>query len=177
MTRKVLVAFIFLLALAWPVPANEVFLESPIHFQNYQELFTYIASQNGLDPETIFDLAVDSRIDYKSRQTNADPIIAVITASYLQDHKSPYGDKYRINNIRGASGNGNFYVIRFEEEGLDLIGILVGNGYSWTNINGNDALFTSWHMSAAEYVKTVYEWDGKVFRLVSSENMIEEEDK
>ena len=58
---------VLLLANAYCAFADDIDLKSPVHFKNYEELFTYIASQNGLetDSQSIFHLAVDSQIDYQ----------------------------------------------------------------------------------------------------------------
>ena len=174
---------VLLLTFVLPVQADDPDqLKSPIHFKDYEELFDYIAFQNGLKtgldnggPGDVFKLAVDSKIDYH-RDSDGIPDTAVIMPNYIQTFLYE-NHRFRDNFIRGAQGNGSYYVIRFENEGIDLIGILEGNGYSWTSINGKEALETSWHMSAREYVRTIYEWDGKVFYKTSSEDVKEDEDK
>lgn len=179
MIRAVLLKALVLLMFVGPAEAQDksstdVF-KSPVHFKNYQELFSYIAGDIGLEnnPEILLNLAADSRIDYV---TDTEVETAVITANYIV--KSTFENKhYRINQPRGASGNGPFYVFHSKDGGLDLVGVLWGNGYSRTRYKDKEAFETTWHMSAAQYTLTTYAWNGEVYQQVSSESVIEAEDR
>ena len=149
-------------------------LTVPIHFKNYQEIFKYIADENEGegDPEYILELAADSRVDYlRKDHTKGTGDMIVITANYI-DKKEFFG----IDMIRGAQGNGSFYVFQKNDDGYDLIGILSGNGYKFAQVNGKDSVLTSWHVSASEYTETLYQWDGKVYRLISSKEIVNSKD-
>lgn len=148
--------------------AGEDALTSPVHFQNYQEIFSHIADANELfnDPEMILQLSNECRVEYppdaqKDGQTRA------VMALNLMDNG--------VNILRGASGNGVYYVIQSTATGLDLVGILEGNSWKHQVINDRDAFVTTWHMSAEEYVETTYEWNGSVFAKTNSRTVKETE--
>ncbi len=79
--------------------------------------------------------------------------------------------KFLNNKIRGANGNGSIYVVSLDNNGLDLIGILNGNGYAWENANHRPQLETTWHMSADEHIRTFYQWNGHAFEKRESQNV------
>jgi hypothetical protein len=58
---------------------------------------------------------------------------------------------------------------------MDLVGILEGNGWNHQTTNGRDAFVTTWHMSADEYVQTIYEYNGTIFEKTSSRTVKEAE--
>ena len=154
-----------------PCFAEEDLLKSPVHFQDYKEIFGYIATEDGLfnDPEMILQLSNDCKVEYIHSEKKDGPLRAVLTANLI--------DNNGVNILRGASGNGAYYVLQFTPTGMDLVGILVGNGWKNRTIDGHDAFVTTWHMSAFEYVETIYDWNGSVFAKSSSRTVKETMDE
>lgn len=128
-------------------------------FSDYRQLFSWIAKCEGLptDARTIFDLAAESKLDYFQDEKFGK--ICIIEVNY-------YGDG-QFNQIRGAQGNGRYYVIKSTERGFDLVGILEGNSYSWDNVGERRRLITTWHMSISENEGMTYDWNGKTFGAIS----------
>lgn len=173
MSRKLITIVLILFHIGLfilPALAEEGDLKTARHFDSYQQLFSYIADENGLgtDPQTILKLAADSRVEYLNSTTKDGPLRAIITANWINTQEFA-----GVNSLRGASNNGLFYVVQFSYDGLQLIGILEGNGFKSSQVNGQEVLITSWHMSANEYVQTIYEWDGNVFKKKSSRTVVE----
>ncbi len=86
-----------------------------------------------------------------------------------------YYDGGIFDKIRGAQGNGSYYVLRplatnytevDTDKGFELIGILSGNSCEFTHETGKPAFVTHWHMSAAEAPETIYEWNGNFFEAL-----------
>ena len=177
MGRKIFLVFFLLAVMVLPVQAKDAGqLQAPVHFKSFLEIFTYIAGDNEYEdnPEIILKLAADSRIEYIS---DAAIETAVITANYI-DRSKVEKEVHFVNQIRGASGNGPFYVFHIKDGGgLDLVGVLWGNDYSRTMYQGKEAFETTWHMAASKYTLTTYAWNGKVFEQVSSESVVEAEDR
>jgi hypothetical protein len=159
-------------SLACPSLAQQGPLTEPVHFKNYHELFEFIARDNGLEAtnEVVTKLSADSRVEYRLAQNKDSRIRAVIEADYIDTNEFP-----GVNSLRGASGNGLFYVIEFELNGIDLIGVLEGNGWELRTIDGRESYVTSWHMSAYEFVETVYEFNGRAFVKTTSRTVNTEE--
>ena len=160
--RRYLVLIVFVFFTPWVRASNDAF-ESPIHFQNHQELFGYIARQNELneDDETLLKLASDSQVEYFSRNSIS-PLRAVIMANWIKT-----GKLQGVNQIRGHSGNGMFYVVEFSLSGIDLIGILEGNGWQRSIKNGHE-IITTWHMCTVDSIERVYQFNGRVFEQTQS---------
>ena len=90
----------------------------------------------------------------------------------LTSRELDYADKnefWGISQIRGAQDNGLFYVIEKNGKGYDLIGILSGNSYRYTEFNGKETFITTWHISASQFNQCLYQWDGKMYTLMSSQ--------
>ena len=89
--------------------------ETP-HFSDYVEAFRYIARREELptDAGTVFRLAADSSVEVW--RFNDIPILYVITAYYYA------GGLY--DQIRGAQGNGCYYLLRPKNRGVTSAGKL-----------------------------------------------------
>ncbi len=120
----------------------------PKLFANYRELFEYIADAESLpkDPETVFKLAAESSISV--HQVKVGDFHLVIRADF-------HGDGY-VSTIRGAQGNGTFYVLHRERGGLRLIGTMFGNGYVPGSLNGQLYFKMGAHMSAGSSPESIY---------------------
>ena len=142
--------------------------DKPVYFKDYQAIFAYIADREGVDtdPNTIIELAADSSIEYDRESKD---LRIIITANYINKKESK-----GVNEIRGASGNGCFYIFESKRNGYNLIGILEGNGYKKISREGQEQYSTSWHMSAFEYGETIYQFNGKVFKAISHRNVKDE---
>ena len=128
-------------------------------FRDYAEAFRFIARHEELstDEGTVFRLAADSSVEiWRFEQI---PILYFVTAHYYA------GGLY--DQIRGAQGNGRYYLLRplnheFTaagnlDRGFELVGIAEGNTYHWQTINSRPRLATTWHLSAAESPTNIYD--------------------
>src|SRR5579884_121761 len=144
-------------------------IELPIKFSGYRSFYTFIAlnEYSGMyskDKDVVLKMAADSSteiitVDDKGMQDQ-----------YLYLIKPHYYNGGIYDQIRGAQGNGHYYILRplatkFTEldtdKGFELIGLLSGNSCRFTHETGKPAFITHWHMSAAESPQTIYEWNGK----------------
>jgi hypothetical protein len=144
----------------------------PIRFKNYRELYTFISREVFEDknmssqPDTIFKLAADSETETYAL-VNSPFYLWVITPHYLN------GGIY--DQIRGAQGNGIFFIVRplaknFTSDetdcGFELVGIASGNVVNFSGYNQTTRLTACWHISATKHPETTYEWNGKSFEQV-----------
>jgi len=84
------------------------------------------------------------------------------------------------DGVRGDTGNGRFYLlIPWEKSpqdpdnpdpGFVLVGIADGSGYRWSSLNHVSRFIAAWNVSASEAPESVYEWNGKVFKLITKES-------
>ena len=143
----------------------------PIKFAGYRELYIFIAHQVDedfpTDNHTLFKLAADSTTKIVTLDSKEIPYVYLIENHYYN------GGIY--DQMRGAHGNGSFFVVRplanndaalDTDKGFELVGILSGNVYELTHINGKPRFTTYWHISAGEHPKTDYDWNGKYFEQV-----------
>lgn len=147
----------------------------PKDFSNYYELFKYIAKNEGFEPghadneDFLLKLAADSKIETYQVDGIKLPVI-IVTPHYYTYLVGPLA---RIDELRGAQGNGDFYLLLplknltnedgSPDPGFRIVGIAEGNSYWWSSTSFN----TGWHISAYESPKSVYEWDGKLFKLMT----------
>ena len=94
-------------------------------FTSYEQLFKFIASKEepDLDPNdahTIFQLASESCIEYVRDYL-------IVRADFLNP-------KSHFSVIRGAQGNGNYYVFRAAGGKFKFIGVMGGNSYVLTAV-------------------------------------------
>jgi hypothetical protein len=123
-------------------------------FCGYEEAFKYIAACEGLptDHQTLFSLAADSTLERSWFLKTGEFLI--VKAEYYGQWK--YG-------IRGAQGQGRYYVFQILGNKLRLAGILHGNTCRWSESEGTLQIITRWHVSASESPETVYTWNGQLF--------------
>lgn len=94
-----------------------------------EEVFHFIASHEDLgdaevpDRSVVFKLASESCVDYL--RSRPDDWYLIIRADYL--HKN------HISAIRGAQGNGPFYVFREAGGTFTFLGVMLGNAYTQTS--------------------------------------------
>lgn len=155
-------------------------LESSKAFQDYRQFFTYVAQQNNLnvDENVLLKLAADSETNYLYHQNNDS--VWVVKANY---YHFVQGKGRPPNQLRGASDNGLYYVVRRETDKIILIGILEGNRYEFfsRSVMGKDRsqIKTHWHTSASEGQQLTHEWNEDVFKptLSTSETHYDEQAK
>lgn len=173
--RGLLIAVPILCCLLLSAPSSfaeeEGRFKAPVHFQSYQDIFGYIITQNGLfnDPEMVLQLSNDCKVDYVTPESSKDGQLAVLIVNLINPDN-------KVNELRGASGNGEYYVLQFTATGMDLVGVLAGNSWKHQTVNGRDAFVTTWHMSAEEYTEVVYEWNGSIFDRTTSRTVRNAED-
>ena len=145
-----------------PVSAagNWLFLESPMRFANYHDVYRFIAKCESIptDADALLKLAAESNMEISTNEKIG--TIQIIEANY-------YGDVF--NEIRGAQLNGRYYVLRKTKSGFDLVGILEGNIYRWDNVGKSIKLKTHWHSGAwsGEDDWNIYEWNGQTFGAIA----------
>lgn len=154
--------------------ARQVIDELPIRFGGYQQLYAFIASRsyggmttNPTNAETLFKLAADSCTQIVTLEDSQMPYVYLVESHYYN------GGIY--DQIRGAQGNGDYYILRplntnyvtlDTDQGFDLVGIVQGNSWKVTYPAGRARIVTRWHMSAEESPESSYEWNGKFFELM-----------
>ena len=148
----------------------------PIKFSNYHELYAFIAKYNtygGMqtDANTLFKLAADSTTEIitleKLEDTNLPPYVYIVTSHYYNGGI--------FDEIRGAQGNGNFYILRplakdftsmDTDHGFELVGLVAGNAYRWREVARHLILQTHWHSGAFYDDWTSYKWNGNYFEQI-----------
>ena len=143
----------------------------PIKFTDYQAFYTFVANRTygGMptDAESVFKLAADSTTEILTLEGKQLPYAYLVTSHYYN------GGIY--DQIRGAQGNGDYYLLRplatdyttlDTDRGFELVGIAVGNTWRLSHSNGRPRFVTTWHMSAAENPESILEWNGSVFESV-----------
>jgi hypothetical protein len=138
----------------------------PPRFKNYGAVFRFIAQQAELptDTATLFMLAADSSIEVLA--FDEIPTLYLVTPHYFA------GGLY--DQIRGAQGNGRYYLLRplnrditavgNLDRGFEVVGVADGNTYKWEWFNKRPRLVTAWHLSASESPTNIYDWNGSEFK-------------
>lgn len=123
-------------------------------FAGYRELFSYIAEREELptDPDAILKLAAESSL--AEVRARADESYIVVRVDFRADT--------HVSKVRGAQGNGPFYVLRREGGRFRLLGTMFGNSYVWGSRNGNLFFTVSSHMSAEHSDTATYRVAGNV---------------
>jgi hypothetical protein len=139
-------------------------IKLPVKFAGYREFFTFVAKNTyggmSIDADTVFKLAADSTIEIVGLDFKSMPYVYVV-----EDH---YYNGY-LDEIRGAQGNGQYYILRplttgsRTSRGFELVGIIDGNAYTVQHLNETPRFVSYWHISAGEHPETIYEWNGKFF--------------
>jgi len=139
-------------------------IKLPVKFAGYREFFTFVGqgSINGMpiNGDTVFKLAADSTIKIIDLNFKQMPYVYLVESHYFRG---------AYDEIRGAQGNGQYYILRplatgnAALGGFELVGILDGNAYEVQHINGTPRFVSYWHLSAGEHPETIYEWNGKFF--------------
>jgi hypothetical protein len=123
-------------------------------FESCEVAFSYIAQCERLpsDRHTLFVLAADSTLVRSNWPQTGD--LVVVRAEYYG--QSRFG-------IRGAQGQGRYYVFQTGDYGWRLVGILHGNSYRWDAVGDTLRIITATHFSAAVSDETIYTWKGQLF--------------
>ena len=139
-------------------------IKLPIKFAGYREFFTFVAQNTygGMptNADTLLKLAADSSIEIIGLDFKQMPYVYVVESGYFNGE---------FDEIRGAQGNGQYYILRplatddADSGGFELVGILKGNAYAVQYVNGTPRFVSYWHLSAREHPETIYEWNGKFF--------------
>ena len=111
-----------------------------------------------IDDGQLFKLAAESSMDWFWLDSKAKRIVIVIRLDLLRGTYSA---------IRGAQGNGDYYLFAPSTNGYRHVGTMWGNSYRHGTLNGKPRFIASAHMSAASAVETEYVWNGTVFEIVS----------
>ena len=146
----------------------------PIRFKNYRELYAFIEARTygGMptNTDTTLAMASDTTTEIKTLADDKLQYVYLVTPHYYNGNV--------FDHIRGAQGNGDYYILRplakltdftgdGKDHGFELIGIGEGNTFTWTNYpNGKIGFVTTWHLSAGEHPESIYEWNGKFFEQV-----------
>lgn len=146
-------------------PHGDTPVNLPVRFHTYHDLYTFIAQREGLPnaANSLFKLAADSETKIYAFDAPP-PYLWVITPHFYNGGI--------FDEIRGAQGNGSYYVLcppatNFTsldtDRGFKLVGVAAGNSLRWSSLNHNPPLITTWHMGGGPPAETVYEWNGKFF--------------
>lgn len=137
--------------------------DKPQTFKNWQECFRFMANELGdmlpnQDDDTLFKLAAESSAE--TYWIKSPKIAIVIKLDYIEG-------SYSL--IRGAQGNGAYYIFSPVENGYEFLGTLEGNSYKWQDSgSGGSKFITTWHWSADETGENIYDWDGHQYKKTSS---------
>ena len=176
MKSKCILAFIWVCGLVGCVtkepvviePHADVTVQLPVRFSTYRDVYTFIARREGVPTNTdaLFKLAADSETEIYAFD-DPPPYLWVITPHFYNGGI--------FDEIRGAQGNGGYYILRplarnftsmDTDCGFELVGVAEGNSVSWRSLNHNPQLITTWHIGGGKPPETVYEWNGKYFEQV-----------
>jgi len=140
---------------------------SPEHFSSWRGFFSHVASRSvdlGLDPkdlDSLFALAAESAVT----PLPAEPSLILVEPHFYR-WKPQQGP---IDQLRGASGNGDYYLLQRDASGFLLIGRMWGNGCEHSGTAFENSIKTERfkckaHASGGSHTVTEYQWDGKTFR-------------
>lgn len=142
----------------------------PVTFAGYREFYTFVAKRTyggmSTDADTLFKLAADSTTTIITLEDKQMPYVYLVESHYYN------GGIY--DQIRGAQGNGDYYILRPRatnytdldtDKGFELVGIAEGNSckLTYSNSNGKPRFVTHWHLSVDESPERIYEWNGRFF--------------
>lgn len=128
-------------------------------FPTYRDCFRFMAGcqeTTVVDEANLFKLAAESSMETFRLADGTSNIVLVIKLDYL---KGPY------SAMRGAQGNGLYFLFVPRSNGFEHVGTMAGNAYRHGTLNGRCRFITSWHMSGAEAIETEYVWNGKMFEV------------
>ena len=122
-------------------------------FDNYKQLFTFIAKLEGLsaDPDTIRKLAEESTIE---------PIGQLPPGRFIVIDVEYMGKEF--SKIRSFHNNGSYYILLKNKKNFKLVGCVVGNRYRWDIVEDRIRIIVNYHFSI-EPCEAVYLWNGKAF--------------
>jgi hypothetical protein len=142
-------------------------VKSPVDLRNYDALFRFVGQKElvalgyveSLTPEVILKLAAESKIEFM----DVDGLVFAVVETHYHSEKS------LVDMVRGASGNGSYYILRVSESlGTDarfkLLGIACGSQYKWKTVNHIPVFVTRWNLSSSESRESFYELRGDVFK-------------
>jgi hypothetical protein len=120
--------------------------------RDYRAVFQYIVDNEDIpvDKPDLFNMAAESVVDHV--QTEPAQWFLVVKPDLLNEKHG--------SMLRGAQGNGPFYVFRETPQGFEVLGTMFGNGYKAGSTNGRLQLRTTSHGSAEISQETVYEVEG-----------------
>lgn len=126
-------------------------------FDNYKQLFTFIAKLEGLpaDPDTIRKLAEESTIE---------PIGQLSPGRFIVIDVEYMGKEF--SKIRSFHNNGSYYILLKNKKNFKLVGCVVGNRYRWDIVEDRIRIIVNYHFSI-EPCEAVYLWNGKSFQPIS----------
>lgn len=141
-------------------------IKLPIKFAGYREFFTFVGTNSSnempINDDTVFKLAAESTIKIINLDCKQLSYVYVVETHYFRG---------MYDEIRGAQGNGQYYILRpltadnAALGGFELVGILDGNAYTVQHIDETPRFVCYWHLSAREHPESIYEWNGKFFEL------------
>lgn len=126
-------------------------------FDNYKQLFTFIAKLEGLsaEPDTIRKLAEESTIE---------PIGQLSPGRFIVIDVEYMGKEF--SKIRSFHNNGSYYILLKNKKNFKLVGCVVGNRYRWDIVEDRIRIIVNYHFSI-EPCEAVYLWNGKSFQPIS----------
>jgi hypothetical protein len=158
--KKLIFGILTVLSLSLPLLAGP---DEPRFFKNWKECFRFIASQIVYelkqDDDTISKLESESSTESFNLEEGSKRTVIVITSHFFHDS---------IDALRGASGNGSYYLFIPIKNGFQFVGEMEGCRSEWGMSNRRARFKTWWHMSAGQAYENIYDWDGKIFRQTSS---------
>jgi hypothetical protein len=120
----------------------------PRTFDRYPDLFRHLAETELLptDEESIFKLAAESTVDY----------IGVGAGAWYVVVRAELREEGEASRLRGAQGNGPYYVFRKQGGTFQLLGKMFGNSYTWGTLNGAPVFTVTTHLSVDQSQTAVY---------------------
>lgn len=121
---------------------------APRSFGGYPDLFRYVAEAELLptDEESIFRLAAESTVDYVGIRPGESYVVVRVELR----------DEGEASRVRGAQGNGPYYVFRKQGGAFLLLGTMFGNRYTWGSLKGSLAFTVTAQLSAEQSQAAVY---------------------
>lgn len=121
---------------------------APRSFGRYSDLFRYVAEAELLptDEDSIFRLAAESTVDY----------VGVRPGEWYVVVRAELREEGETSRLRGAQGNGPYYVFRKQGNAFLLLGTMFGNRYTWGSLNGSLVFTVTAQLSAEQSQTAVY---------------------
>lgn len=139
-------------------PASDV----PAPIPGFRAMWKSIAEQDGLPTteEFLWQLASQSTTSWQTIDGVGIFLVVELRYSYATPPSSP---SHMAGYMRGAAGNGPYYIFLLDHNALKPVGRFEGNSCAFDTTGDQLRAIVTFHLSAYEEPEHIYLWDGHTF--------------